>query len=77
MYVSPILFFFFFLALPGLSCGMLGLVPSPGMEPGLPALGAWSLRHWTTREVPVCSDGCVCVFSPHHQAINSIQIHST
>ena len=24
----------------------------PGIEPGLPALGAWSLNHWTTREVP-------------------------
>jgi len=22
------------------------------MEPGPPALGAWSLSHWTTREVP-------------------------
>ena len=24
----------------------------PGIEPGPPALGAWSLSHWTTREVP-------------------------
>ena len=25
----------------------------PGIKPGLPALGAWSLNHWTTREVPL------------------------
>ena len=25
----------------------------PGTEPRPPALGAWSLSHWTTREVPV------------------------
>ena len=24
----------------------------PGIEPGPPALGAWSLSHWTSREVP-------------------------
>ena len=34
------------------SCGMRDLIPWPGMEPGPPALGAWSLNHWTTREVP-------------------------
>ena len=28
------------------------LVPRPGIEPGPPTLGAWSLTHWTTREVP-------------------------
>ena len=28
------------------------LVPRPGIEPGSPALGAQSLSHWTTREVP-------------------------
>ena len=30
---------------------MQDLVPQPGIEPGPPALGAWSLTHWTTREV--------------------------
>ena len=35
-----------------LSCSMWDLVPWPGMEPGPPALGAQSLSHWTTREVP-------------------------
>ena len=30
-------------------CGTL--VPWPGVEPVLPALGVQSLKHWTTREV--------------------------
>ena len=34
------------------SCGTLDLVPWPGIEPWLLALGAWSLSHWTTRDVP-------------------------
>ena len=34
------------------SCGTRDPVPSPGMEPGPPALGVWSLNHWTTGEVP-------------------------
>ena len=29
------------------------LVLWPGMEPMLPVLEAWSLNHWTTREVPL------------------------
>ena len=29
------------------------LVPWPGIKPGPPALVAWSLSHWTTREVPI------------------------
>ena len=32
------------------ACGILG--HQPGIESGPPALGAWSLNHWTTREVP-------------------------
>ena len=32
-------------------CSTGDLVPWPGIEPGSPALGAWSLGHWTTREV--------------------------
>ena len=31
---------------------MWNLVPSPGIEPGLDALGPWSLSHWTPREAP-------------------------
>ena len=39
------------------SCSMQGqawggLIPWPGIEPGPPVLGALSLSHWTTREVP-------------------------
>ena len=30
---------------------MWDLVPGPVIEPGPPALGAWCLGHWTTREV--------------------------
>ena len=40
-----------YLAVPGLSRGKLDLVTWPEIEPSTPALGAWSLRHWTTREV--------------------------
>ena len=36
------------------SCSTWDLVPCPGMEPGPPALGAWSLSHWTTRKPSVC-----------------------
>ena len=32
------------------ACGTL--VPQPGMESEGPALEAWSLNHWTTRDVP-------------------------
>ena len=35
-----------------LSCGIKDLILGPGVEPGVPALGAQSLTHWTTREVP-------------------------
>ena len=28
-----------------LSCGMWDLVPSPGIKPGPPVLGLWSLSH--------------------------------
>ena len=31
---------------------MWDLVPWSGIEPGPPALGVWSLSHWTTKEVP-------------------------
>ena len=38
-----------------LSCGMWDLVPRPGIATGPPALGAKSLSHWTTKEVPLPS----------------------
>ena len=42
---------FIHLAALGLSGGTRDLVPRLGIEPGPPALGAWSLGYWTTREV--------------------------
>ena len=36
----------------GLSCGMWDFVPGSEIESSSPALGAWSLSHSTTREVP-------------------------
>ena len=33
-----------------MACGIL--VPQPEIEPALPALEAWSLSHWTSREIP-------------------------
>ena len=40
-------------AMRTLTCGMHeDLVPRPGIEPGLSALGTRSLTRWTTREVP-------------------------
>ena len=44
--------YYFYLALPGLSRSMWYLVPQPGIKPGPPALGAQSLSHWLTGEVP-------------------------
>ena len=41
------------------SCGMWDLLPWPGIEPGPPALGARSLSHWTTREVPSLPSYCL------------------
>ena len=43
--------FFFFFLLHCTACGIL--VPQPGIiKPMSFALEAWSLNHWTTREVP-------------------------
>ena len=36
-----------------LHCRLRDLVPWPGIEPEAPGLGAQSLSHWTTREVPL------------------------
>ena len=33
-------------SMQALSCNMWDLVPWPGIEPRLPALGAWRLSHW-------------------------------
>ena len=43
------------------------LVPSPGNEPMTPALGAWSLNHGNTREVPyVCFLHIVTMMTRDH-----------
>ena len=43
---------FFLLRALGLSCSIWDLVPWPRIEPRPPALEAWSLNQWTTRDVP-------------------------
>ena len=43
---------YIYLSVPSLSCGIWDLVPQPRIEPMTPALGAQSLSHWTTRQVP-------------------------
>ena len=35
------------------TCSMWGPVPQVGIEPGPHALEAWSLSHWTMKEVPI------------------------
>ena len=41
------------------SCGMWDLILWPGIKPTSPVLGAWSLSHWTTREVLAITSWCV------------------
>ena len=36
----------------GLTFSFPGNLPDPGIKPGSPVLGAWSLSHWTTKKVP-------------------------
>ena len=43
------------------ACGIL--VSWPGIEPTPPAVEAWSLNHWTTREVLFYSSVCKLLFS--------------
>ena len=43
---------FFSCGIQLLGCSMWSPVPWPGIELQPPALRAWSLSHWTTREVP-------------------------
>ena len=38
-----------------IACKMCILGPQPGIEPGPLAMKAWSLNHWTPREVPLVS----------------------
>ena len=46
-----LMFLFLFFFLPHCTACRI-LVPRPGIEPVPSAVEAWSLNHWTTREVP-------------------------
>ena len=47
------IYFYLFIWLGRVLVAACGLYfPEQGSNPGPPALGAWSLSHWTTREVP-------------------------
>ena len=46
------IYFYLFIWLHRVFCGMWDLVPPPGIEPRASALRAQSLSHWTTRGVP-------------------------
>ena len=59
---------FIYLAVLGLSCGMKEQVSCTGIEPGPPALEAWRLIDWTTRQVPSLS----WVISIHLSSCSSI-----
>ena len=48
---TQVLFYFIFLVVPPRT-----LVPLPRIEPAPHAVEAWSLNHWTTREVPQYTD---------------------
>ena len=48
-FVSLVFYFIFCFWLHCAAYGILG--PEPGMESSPPAVEAWSLNHWTTREV--------------------------
>ena len=56
-------FFFYFLTMP---CGMLDLVPRPGIELIPRVVKAWNLNHWTTREVPGQN---ILNFAPHFRPL--------
>ena len=53
LFFKKYLFIYFWLHWVFAAARVWDLVPRPGIEPRPPALGAWSLNHWTTREVPV------------------------
>ena len=44
--------FFFYFSIWTLGYCIWDLVAEPGIKPGAPALGAWSLSHWATRKNP-------------------------
>ena len=50
-YQSVFFFFFFFYWLHGMAWGIFFSLP--GIKPIPPAMEAWILNYWTTREVPI------------------------
>ena len=48
--LQPVGYSIFFAAHGIFNCGMWDLIPWAGIELESPALGAWCLNHWTTRE---------------------------
>ena len=59
-----------------LSCGMWDLVPWPGIEPRPPALGAQSLSHLPTREVPLTGYNFHFIKFCHLSEFNIVQYKS-
>ena len=60
------------------ACGIL--VPQPGVEPVPLALGARSLKHWTSREVPGIFDSggvCACVETEGTKEISVLALNFT
>ena len=51
---KPLHFLFDFFLWGGCPTAYGILVPCPGIEPTPPGLGAWTLNHWTPREVLHC-----------------------
>ena len=64
-----------YLAVLCLTCNMGYLVFWPGIEPRTPALGAQSLSHWTSREVPVSQ--IVMLHLHYHSFISAYFLIST
>ena len=55
------------------SCDTWALVPWLGIEPWPPALGAQSLSHWTTREVP--QHHFLFIFFQRHFLKDTVPVH--
>ena len=52
-------------------CNYWTIVPWPGIGPMSPALGAWSLNHWATKEVP----GSIFIISLHAKSPGLSPVH--
>ena len=56
------------------SCSMWNRVPWPGIQPRPPAWAAWSLSHWTTREVPALSYSKECLSKTSSFRFDEVQL---